>query len=237
MAKETYAARCGANTLITPRVYEARIELVEPAEFHYKAGQFITVPVADATLRSYSICSAPEDPRALCVAVDVQPGGPGSRYFAGLRPGDALKFQGPYGAFVIRDDALPHLLFIGTGTGVAPLRSMIHDLEAKGQGGRPMTLLFGVRFDDDLMYHDEFLAMAAKHPDTFTYHPTLSRPAENTAWRGLTGRVTAILPQVVSNLEGTTAYLCGSKEMLKDVTEILTGMGMDKKQIKREQFW
>ncbi len=236
MAKETYAARCGGNVLITPRVHEARIELVDPPEFHYKAGQFITVPVGDV-LRSYSICSPPDDPKALYVAVDVQPGGPGSRYFAALQPGDALKFQGPYGAFVIRDDALPHLLFIGTGTGVAPLRSMIHDLEAKGQGGRPMTLLFGVRYEDDLMYHEEFLQMAAKHPDTFTYHPTISRPAENTAWRGLTGRVTAIIPQVLPSLEGTTAYLCGSKEMLKDVTEILTGMGMDKKQIKREQFW
>src|SRR5512140_3968369 len=140
MAKETYAARCGGNVLITPRVHQARIELVEPPEFHFKAGQFITVPVADATLRSYSICSPPDDPKALYVAVDVQPGGPGSRYFAALKPGDDLKFQGPYGAFVIRDDALPHLLFVGTGTGVAPLRAMIHDLEQRGQGNRRMTL-------------------------------------------------------------------------------------------------
>jgi ferredoxin-NADP reductase len=236
MAKETYAARCGGNVLITPRVHQARIELVDPPEFHFRAGQFITVPVADATLRSYSICSPPDDPKSLYVAVDVQPGGPGSRYFAGLKPGDALKFQGPYGAFVIRDDALPHLLFVGTGTGIAPLRAMIHDLEQRGLGGRPMTLLFGVRFDDDLMYHDEFLGMAARHPDTFTYHPTLSRP-DGASWGGLTGRVTAILPRVLTSVEDTTAYLCGSKEMLKEVTEILTGLGMDKKQIKREQFW
>jgi len=236
MAKETYAARVGANLLITPRVHEARLELVDPPRFHYKAGQFITVPVADQTLRSYSIASPPDDPTALVVAVDIQPGGPGSRYFAALKPGDDIKFQGPYGAFVVRDDAMPHLLFIGTGTGIAPLRSMILDLEARGQGARPMTLFFGVRYADDFMYHDEFLGMAERHPGTFTYIPSISRP-EGSAWPGETGRVTRIIPRLLTSIEGKTAYLCGSKEMLKDVTEILVGMGMDKKQIKREQFW
>jgi NAD(P)H-flavin reductase len=234
--KETYAARCTANVRITPRVHEARIELIEPSAFHFKAGQFITVPVAEGVLRSYSIASAPEDPSWLKVAVDIQPGGPGSQFFANLAPGQELKFQGPYGAFVVRDDAQPHLLFVGTGTGIAPLRSMILDLENRGLGGRPMTLFFGVRYEDDLMYHEEFLAMAAKHPGTFTYHPTLSKP-EGSAWPGETGRVTQTLPRLLPDVSGMTAYLCGSKEMLKDVTEILLGLGMDKRQIKKEQFW
>ncbi len=236
MAKETYAARCGANELITPRVYEALLELVDPPRFAYKAGQFITVPVADETLRSYSICSPPDDPGSLKVAVDIQPGGPGSRYFASLKPGDPIKFQGPYGAFVVREDSLPHLLFIGTGTGIAPLRAMILDLEAKGQGSRKMTLFFGVRYCDDLMYHDEFLALSEKYPQTFCYYPTLSKP-EGSDWPGHSGRVTTILPKLLTSIEGMTAYMCGSKEMLKEVTEILVGIGMDKKQIKREQFW
>ncbi|MGH7723905.1 MAG: ferredoxin--NADP reductase [Candidatus Eiseniibacteriota bacterium] len=236
MAKETYAARCIENVLLTPRVYEARLELVDPPRFAYKAGQFITVPVAEATLRSYSIASPPEDPRWLKVAVDIQPGGPGSRYFQTLQPGTDVKFQGPYGAFVVRDDALPHLLFVGTGTGIAPLRSMILDLENRGLGGRRITLFFGARYVDDLMYHEEFLAMAEKHANTFVYHPSISRP-EGSNWPGESGRVTAVIPKLLPNVEGTTAYLCGSKEMLKDVTEILVGMGMDKKQIKREQFW
>jgi NAD(P)H-flavin reductase len=237
--KETYAARCAENVLLTPRVYEATLELVEPASFHYKAGQFITVPVAESVLRSYSIASPPDDPSKLKVAVDIQPGGPGSQFFAHLKSGDDVKFQGPYGAFVVRDDAQPHLVFVGTGTGIAPLRSMILDLERRGQGARKMTLFFGVRYDDDLMYHDEFLAMAEKHPDTFTYHPTISRPngATGASWPGHTGRVTAILPKLFGDPAGVTAYLCGSKEMLKDVTEILVGLGLDKKFVKREQFW
>jgi NAD(P)H-flavin reductase len=236
MAKETYAARCTDNVLITPRVYEARFELVDPPRFAFKAGQFVTVPVAEGVLRSYSIASPPEDPAWLKLAVDVQPGGPGSQFFSGLVAGQDVKFQGPYGAFVVRDDAHAHLLFVGTGTGVAPLRSMILDLEKRGLGDRRVTLFFGVRFADDLMYHDEFLAFAARHPDTFTYIPTLSR-AEGTDWPGETGRVTGVIPRLLKDVEGTTAYLCGSKEMLKEVTEILVGLGMDRKQVKKEQFW
>ena len=236
MAKETYAARCTANVLITPRVHEARLELVDPPRFAFKAGQFVTVPVAEGVLRSYSIASPPEDPSWLSLAVDVQPGGPGSRFFAGLTAGQDVKFQGPYGAFVVRDDALPHLLFVGTGTGIAPLRSMILDLENRGLGHRRMTLFFGVRFADDLMYHGEFLALAEKYGPTFTYIPTLSRP-EGSDWPGETGRVTTVIPRLLREVEGTTAYLCGSKEMLKEVTEILVGLGMDRKQVKKEQFW
>src|SRR5438874_1978975 len=120
--KETYVARCAANERITPRVYETRIELVEPVHFHYKAGQFITVPVEGPVLRSYSIASTPRDPGTVVVAVDVSPQGPGSRYFETLKPGDDLRFQGPYGAFVVQETAHPHLLFVGTGTGIAKSR-------------------------------------------------------------------------------------------------------------------
>jgi len=66
--------------------------------------------------------------------------------------------------------------------------------------------------------------------------PTLSRPGGSN-WPGETGRVTAVLPRLLRAVEGTTAYLCGSKEMLKEVTEILVGLGMDRKQVKKEQFW
>jgi hypothetical protein len=95
MAKETYAAKCGANELITPRVYEARLELVDPPRFAYKAGQFITVPVADQTLRSYSICSPPDDPGSLRVAVDIQPGGPARASSPRSRPATRSSSRAP----------------------------------------------------------------------------------------------------------------------------------------------
>jgi NAD(P)H-flavin reductase len=235
MAKETYHGRVRSNRLSTAKVYETWVELVEPAEFHYKAGQFITIPVAEKTLRSYSIASPAGDPKHFLLIVDVGPGGPGSVYFRQLKQGDAIDFQGPYGAFWVRPDSEPSLLFVGTGTGIAPIRGMLHELFEAGAGERPITLFYGVRHREDLIFHDEFQKMAAEHP-SFRYFATLSQPRPGT-WDGMVGRVTAHLPHYVTGVDGMTAFLCGSKEMLKDVRELLMARGMDRKKIKQEQFY
>lgn len=235
MAKETYHGRVRSNRLSTSRVYETWIELVEPAEFHYKAGQFVTVPVAEKTLRSYSIASPARDPKSFLLIVDVSPRGPGSLYFEKLKEGDAVDFQGPYGAFWVKPDSEPSLLFVGTGTGIAPIRGMLHEIFDQGGEDRPISLFYGVRHREDLLFHDEFQQMAAEHKN-FRYLPTLSQPAPGT-WDGMVGRVTAHLPHYLKGVEGTTAFLCGSKEMLKDVRELLMARGMDRKKIKQEQFY
>jgi NAD(P)H-flavin reductase len=235
MAKATYQARVVANRLVTQKIFETELELVEPAEFHFKAGQFVTVPVGEKLLRSYSIACPPRDPKLLEFIVDISPGGPGSLFFKHLREGDAVSFQGPYGAFWLRPDTQHELLFVATGTGIAPIRGMLLDLFDRKENDRPMSLFYGVRHREDLIYHEELLELASAHSN-LTYYPTISQPEPGT-WDGVLGRVTAHLPHYLTSVEGKTAFLCGSKAMLKDVTEILTGIGMDRKHIKKEQFY
>ena len=235
MAKETYQARVASNRLNTSKIYETEVELVEPPEFRFKAGQFVTVPVAEKTLRSYSIASTPVDPKKILLIVDIAPGGPGSKYFENLRDGDPIAFQGPDGAFCLREDTDRELIFGATGTGIAPIRGMILDIYERGEHDRPMHLFYGCRHRADLIFHEELEALAAEHPNLH-YYPTLSQP-ESGSWSGMTGRITAHMPHYLRSAEGKTAFLCGSKQMLKDVTEILVGLGMDKKKIKKEQFW
>ncbi len=235
MAKETYHGRVRSNRLSTSKVYETWIEVVEPGDFPYRAGQFVTVPVAEKTLRSYSIASPARDTKSFLLIVDISPGGPGSIFFRDLKDGDRVDFQGPYGAFWVKPDSEPELLFVATGTGIAPIRGMLHEIYDRGEHDRPMSLFYGVRHREELIFHDEFLAMAAAHPK-LRYFPTLSRPEPGT-WDGMVGRVTAHLPHYVTGIEGKTAFLCGSKEMLKDVREMLMAKGMDRKKIKQEQFY
>jgi NAD(P)H-flavin reductase len=235
MAKETYQARVSSNRLNTSKIYETEVELVEPPEFRFKAGQFVTVPVAEKTLRSYSIASPPFDQKRILLIVDIAPGGPGSLYFQNLRDGDAFAFQGPYGAFCLREDSDRELIFVATSTGIAPIRGMILDIYERGEHDRPMHLFYGCRHRADLIFHEELEALAASHP-AFRYYPTLSQP-EAGAWDGMSGRVTAHISHYLRSGEGKTALLCGSRQMLKDVTEILVNLGVDKKKIKKEQFW
>jgi NAD(P)H-flavin reductase len=235
MAKETYQARVASHHLSTPKTFETIFQLVEPAEFRFKAGQFVTVPVAEKVLRSYSIASTPSDLQQFLLIVDISPAGPGSKFFEQLREGDPVAFQGPYGAFCVREDTDPEIVFVATGTGIAPIRGMILDLYERGEHERPITLFYGCRHREDLIFHEEIEELARSHPK-LTYYPTLSQP-QNGTWEGMVGRVTRHIPHYLSRMAGKSAFLCGSKSMLKDVSEILVGLGMDKKRIKKEQFF
>jgi NAD(P)H-flavin reductase len=235
MAKATYQARVLSNRLTTQKIFETELEMIDPEEFHFKAGQFVTVPVGEKLLRSYSIASPPRDPKIIHLIVDVSPGGPGSLFFKDLREGDSVSFQGPYGAFWLKPDSEGELVFVATGTGIAPIRGMLLDLYDHGNEERPVKLFYGVRYRDELIYHDELLELAAAHTK-FEYHPTISQPQPGT-WDGMKGRVTAHIPHYVQSAEGRTAFLCGSKGMLKDVREMLMDMGMERKTIKQEQFY
>ena len=235
MAKATFQARILYNRLITKKVFETELELVEPSEFDFKAGQFVTVPVGQKILRSYSIASSPRKNTSIYLIVDVAPGGPGSIFFRDLREGDTVSFQGPYGAFWLRPDSEPELIFVATGTGIAPIRGIIVDLDERGEHNRPLRLFYGVRHREELMFHEEFLELQKRFKN-FEYYPTISQPEPDT-WDGMKGRVTAHIPHYVSSIEGKNAFLCGSKEMLKDVREMLMGMGMERKKIKQEQFY
>jgi ferredoxin-NADP reductase len=124
-----------------------RLTLPAGERLAFRPGQFISclVPAGDRTLnRPYSIASTPEEP-ALELLVDLVPNGPGSHYLFGLRAGDALRFTGPWGMFVL-DDALPdaETLFVADRSGIAPIRPMLREAVRRTQ--RPaLRLLYGTR--------------------------------------------------------------------------------------------
>ena len=87
------------------------------------------------------------------------PGGPGSTYLFNLKEGDKTHFKGPAGNFYLRDDPNRELLFIGSGTGIAPIRSMLL-ANAERPDARPATLFWGLRGQRDLYYQEELAELA-----------------------------------------------------------------------------
>jgi ferredoxin-NADP reductase len=132
----------------------------------FTPGQFIScaLPVGpDAPLvRAYSLASSPEDSE-LEICVDLVAGGPGSTYLFGLQPGSEIAFTGPFGSFALADPPPVPLVFVGEGTGIAPIRPMVRRALARG-GTEPITVLQGVRYDHELLYRDELEDLAARHP-------------------------------------------------------------------------
>ena len=149
-------------------------------------------------------------------------GGPGSSYLFGLREGERASFKGPAGAFYLRDEGVRDLLFVATGTGIAPLRSMILAQLERGES-RSVTLFWGLRSQRDLYWQEELTALAADHPN-FSFVTTLSRP--DPGWEGASGRVTALIDAQVSSVGNLAVYLCGGSGMIKDVTARLNAKGL-----------
>jgi CDP-4-dehydro-6-deoxyglucose reductase len=196
----------------------------EPGQFvsfrHEIGGKEIT--------RAYSIASAPNNsPR---FDLNLVEGGHFSPHLFGLRPGEAVEMREPLGMFTLRHPQR-EALFIATGTGIAPFRSMLQaHLTA---GSAPFTLIYGVRHESHLIYRREFEAMAAQWPQ-FRFWPTLSRPAEG--WSGRRGRVQAHVEEALAGRRDADVYLCGLKLMVDELRNILRGMGFDRKQIIYEKY-
>jgi ferredoxin-NADP reductase len=149
-----------------------------------------------------------------------------------LEIGESAVVQGPEGHFVCKDEHAKHKIFIATGTGLAPIMSMVPDQLRTGGEGAQVHVLFGVRNEADLFWIDRFDRLQKLYP-YFSHQITLSQPDQPTGWQGLTGRVTTHVPH--HHLEAEY-YLCGSLEMVKDVRKILVEKGVPMKQIHFEIF-
>lgn len=233
----TFDVRLVSARVLAPSVRELSFERVDGAPFPFTAGQWVSLVLplpGGEGRRAYSIASAPDGSAGFALAVTLVAGGAGSAYLHALEPGAVLRVIGPQGFFT-RDGRHP-TLFIGTGTGVTPLRSMLLDALARGDTS-PMTLLFGVRFAEDRIYADELAALAAKHPNV-RFEVTLSRPTD--AWTGRTGYVQTHVEELWRALaeQGSPhAYVCGLERMVGAVRDLLRKqMGVDRKSVHSERY-
>ena len=212
---------------LTHDVRELDLRLVEPPQMRFKAGQFVSFEVGlnekrQALIRPYSIASPPSRPDVLTLLFNLVPGGPGSTYLFGLKDGETTQFKGPAGSFRLRDDPSRDHLFVATGTGIAPIRSMLLTLFEQDRAGA-VTLFWGLRQQRDLYYQDELEAWAKAHPN-FSFTMTLSRPEEG--WPGERGRVTRLVEERVTQVTNLAVYLCGNSGMLDDVTRLIREKGL-----------
>ena len=153
--------------------------------FGFVPGQWLSVkantPDGEEMTRAYSIASPPSENGHFAFCLNRVQDGFMSNYLCTLDEGAKIAFQGPFGDFILRPP-LRDTVFIATGTGIAPFRSMLHWLLAENDRhqGRQFWLLFGARREQDIYYRDEFEKLTAKHTN-FHFLPTLSRGDEK--WR------------------------------------------------------
>ncbi len=221
------------NNHVTDTVCLITFTMVEPQRIDFKAGQYLFVHASERVLRPFSISSAPEDQTEFEFCVEVIPGGVASNYLWNLKVGEEVKLKGVFGQFVYRQDpAIEQIFMIGTGTGIAPLKSMLlHELK-QGEK-RPMHLLFGESFVKDFYYHDVLDDLAKQYPN-FTYDLCASREEKDGF---ICGRVQVGLQKYFPLDKKASFYICGSKEMIMSTSDFIVQNGGDAKHIYHEKFF
>ena len=238
----------------TTRLFKLRVS--EPIDF--KAGQFVTMdlPISDKRLkrwRSYSIANAPKnilknaenaqntegssDSTELEFSiVKSENSTGGSRYlFEEATIGTPIRFKGPDGAFTLRESSAgKDLVFICTGTGVAPFRSMIWDIYNQKLPHRNIHLIFGGRRAHDILFREEF-EFLEKNLENFRFDAALSR---ETDWTGAKGYVHSVYTEGYKNIRSDVHfYICGWSKMIDDaVAKLIVDLGYDKSQVFYELY-
>ena len=227
MSVETFTAQVEAIKDLTHDVRQLDLRLIEPKTITFKPGQFVSFEVPHpqtgrVVTRPYSIASQPSRSDVITLLLNLVPGGPGSTYLFSLKEGDKVHFKGPAGSFYLREDPGRGLLFIVTGTGIAPIRSMLL-ANTERPDSRPATLLWGLRSQRDL-YDQEELAELTRRTPTLTAVTTLSRP--DPGWSGESGRVLRLIEERIASVKNLAVYLCGNSAMIADATTLLQQRGL-----------
>ncbi|NMY26197.1 ring-hydroxylating dioxygenase ferredoxin reductase family protein [Pseudomonas sp. WS 5021] len=193
-------------------------------------GQYVNIGVPDSgQTRSYSFSSRPGDTHASFLIKHV-PGGLMSSWLERAQPGDSVPMTGPLGSFYLREVQRPLLLLAG-GTGLAPFLSMLEVLALRGES-RPITLIYGVTRDQDLVLVEALEAFAARLPNltlvTCVADPQTAHPRQ--------GYVTQHMAGDVLNDGDVDVYLCGPPPMVDAVREHFKHQGVSPASFHYEKF-
>lgn len=213
-------------------------EVQSDSPFTFEAGQFVSLKFGDTSWRAYSIASVPNE-EALQLVVRLVPDGLASGIFDESSIGDTFGFKGPFGRFILSDDVGKKLIFCATGTGIAPIRSMILQ-EQKKEDPRPMELWYGGRDSEDIAYLDEVQNWGVDVKLAFSKANEAQNPHSHYELNDdqievFDGRITQFIEEHGCPKDGEY-YICGNGDMVKSIEGLLLDSGVEKKHIHKERF-
>ncbi len=225
-------ARVKSHQLLNGKIHHFILETDVP--FQFIGGQYISVKVAADRINSYSVAGRVGS-NQFELLIDVSPGGIGSKYFEKLTDGEEINYIGPFGTFILKpDDGTEEMIFMGTGSGLAPLKSMIEEVLVVKKIQKPIRLYFGLRFEEDIFWKENFEKLEKDFPN-FKFRLCLSKPGPN--WTGLTGHITDVIKNDYQTADKCSVYLCGNKPMMEEAKKVFEELGCDSDKIYQEQFY
>ena len=250
MAAQTYQTVVDRVDVLSYNVRNFRLKLLDPSSLEFEPGQFIIVNVPKdlpapprgdprggaqaggaVVKRAYSIATPPHEKGFIELCIQHVEGGVASTFFWHIKPGAPVSINGPHGRFTLTQPITYQPVFLATGTGVAPFRSMIKHLFHQNVT-QELWLLFGCRYEHTVLFEAEFRAMASVRRN-FHYIPTVSRPKE---WSGERGHIQQTFQKFITDASDKEIYICGWDVVVKAVNQDLQAFGVPKEKIHFEEW-
>lgn len=227
----------------TAEIKSFRFDLGSYKPFPFRPGQFIIItaeiwnPKRNRTgpaNRAFSLSSSPTEEDAIEIAA--------KRYLNGrltpwlhdtVKTGDVLNVKGPEGQFVFTEGESQEIVLVAGGIGIAPYRSMIRYILARGLPVQ-VNLFYSARTPADFAYKSEIDAAIQQYAN-FRCVYTITRP-DGTPWTGRVGRFDEAFFRDHLGPIGTLYYLCGPDRMIKEQAQILTALGVPYPLIRSERW-
>ncbi|MBI5391581.1 hypothetical protein HZB00_01115 [Candidatus Woesearchaeota archaeon] len=225
MAITTIQAVVTKITDETPTVKNMELTFPEGKTLGFKSGQWASIEIpknGEKIRRAFSIASPQSKKTGIDLCVKKVEGGLGSTALHQFKIGEQLTVIGPFGQFFLRYPTEKSIVFIATGSGVAPFRAMVYDLMEKNAKNN-IWFFFGNKTEEEIIYKEEFEEIEKKHHN-FHFVPILSRASSE--WKGKTGRVQEHVAEYLQkNKQEADFYICGLKDMVMQAKELLEKEG------------
>jgi ferredoxin-NADP reductase len=217
----------------TPRARIVRLDL-SGTTFDYAPGQAVLVGAPGGAKRPYSLASSPEESHRdgsleLLMGVDAAGEGPN----LSLAPGGRVDVEGPLGSFTFPGQPFEkRFVFIAGGTGIAPLRAMLH--HALAIPHQQIGLFYSARTPNEFAYERELRTLA--DAGRIELRQTVTRLVDG-AWSGARGRIgRSDLRPLVHDPAGTLCFVCGPPTLVAEMSGLLAELGIGRSRIRAEEW-
>lgn len=215
-------ARIHSLRNLNSNVIEVMLRVPPNSKLEFLPGQYLNVSSRGKVGRSYSIASAPRPDGLLELLIRNVPGGAMSQYwFNEAKQNDLLQISGPIGSFYMRDSGTPSIIFMATGTGIAPVKSLLQEMATLSSTDRARNIyvFWGGRTEQDLFLNIQEIGL------DFTFTPVLSQASDS--WSGNRGHVQDAVKAMGIDLSNAVVYACGSPAMIASSRERLIAEGLN----------
>ncbi len=243
----TFQAQLLDRTPLAEHVYMFKFK-PQTIDYTFQPGQYTIfhIPQGDghAARRLYSMASPASQKEWFELIVEILPDGVASKHFMNMQPGETVTAQGPAGMFVLKPEPSDSV-FLATGTGIAPMRSMIYHL-MENHSDKKMYLFWGASYMKETYLFEEFKKIAEANPN-FMFLNCISREQDLSCITNELDRKYYTIGHVndagmekieaiVNNLTNHHYYICGGPKMVEGMKEYLAGKQISKENIHFEKF-